>query len=534
MRVVKTLEEFVVLNHKKHAIIYGAGWGGRTVYRYMKAKGLSVEAFAVTDAAEAGKSLWGVPVYCIEDVSALSSKRDMQFILAVTRQNQPSMEEELNRRGIGCYLILSDALLYVMCREEKRRIAREAQAAQKSAARGACQVKDPTKREEEKTGKTVGYLVPGYLDTDYAEERLIVGKIKGAAYIPMPKETFALPCIGTRYEEDLELHRKLSEACYCPEEYVPEVEVIHTFNAVCKTDKPWCASFETSMPRVWPGTEEEDEYFYYLAEYMKKPNCKRLYALSQNAYEIQESILSSKLASEDVGLIMKKTEVLHPPQKVLVSEKEFEQKHRMKKIHFIFIGGAFFIKGGRELLQVLSEFENLYDFKLTLISSLLYNDYFTHTPYEEMAEYRDMIRRKAWIDYYETLPNEKVLEKCREAHVGLLPSVADTYGYSVLEMQAAGCPVVTTNVRALPEINNEECGWICRLPVNRLGFCEMGGAGDWPHILREELRKSFQEIFDSPEKIQRKGKTALERVRRMHDPDRYQEKLQMDLFPRRL
>lgn len=43
------------------------------------------------------------------------------------------------------------------------------------------------------------------------------------------------------------------------------------------------------------------------------------------------------------------------------------------------------MKCGRELIQVLSEFEDLYDFKLTLISSLICDDYFTHTSYEEMV-----------------------------------------------------------------------------------------------------------------------------------------------------
>ncbi|WP_125140102.1 glycosyltransferase family 4 protein [Clostridium transplantifaecale] len=51
----------------------------------------------------------------------------------------------------------------------------------------------------------------------------------------------------------------------------------------------------------------------------------------------------------------------------------------------------------------------------------------------------------------------------------LLPTFADTYGYSLLEMQACGLPVVSTNVRAMPEINDNECGWIAKLPVNEYG-----------------------------------------------------------------
>ena len=521
MRAVETLEEFIEINRKKNSIIYGAGWGGKVVFRYMKTNGLKVTAFAVTDANRAGESYNDVPVYCLDDILKMFPDRNMHFILAVTRQNQPPMEEELKRRGVTCCMLLSDALLHVMARENGRFTAREAQKAKKiNTAQG----------KEKKAEKTVGFLVPGYLDTNYAEERLIIGKIEGAAYTAIPKETILLPCIGTKYERDLELHRKLEEACYCPVEYVPEVDIIHTFNAVCKTDQMWCMSFETSAPRLRVETEEDRDYFLRLADCMKKPNCKRLYALCRNAYEIQKYILSSRLTPEDVELIMEKTAVLHPPQKTLVSEREFEQKHHTDKIHFIFIGGAFFIKGGREMLQVLSEIEGVYDFKLTLISALLYDDYFTHTSYDEMVECRNFIKDKAWIDYYEVLPNEEVLEKCKQANVGMLPSVADTYGYSVLEMQAAGCPVITTNIRAFPEINSAECGWICRLPVNELRFCTVRDTKDWSPILQGELRRCFQEIFRHPEIIREKGRMAMERIRRMHDPYRYQERLKRDLF----
>lgn len=222
---------------------------------------------------------------------------------------------------------------------------------------------------------------------------------------------------------------------------------------------------------------------------------------------------------------MNKTKVLHPPQNILITEEEFRKKQNAQEIHFLFIGRDFFIKGGREMLEVLAEFEGKYCFDLTLISSLQYGDYFTKTSYEEMCRCKRIIQEKPWIHYYESLPNEEVLAKCKDATVGLLPSLADTYGYAVLEMQAAGCPVITTNVRAFPETNNEECGWICRLPVDELGICMEQDAEIWSEILRKELRRCFQEIFDAPEKVCEKGMKALERIRRMHDPYKYQKEL---------
>ena len=58
------------------------------------------------------------------------------------------------------------------------------------------------------------------------------------------------------------------------------------------------------------------------------------------------------------------------------------------------------------------------------------------------------------IFYHKILFNSEVMNILKNTHVGLLPTYADTYGYSVLEAQSFGCPVITTNIRAMPEINN--------------------------------------------------------------------------------
>ena len=58
-----------------------------------------------------------------------------------------------------------------------------------------------------------------------------------------------------------------------------------------------------------------------------------------------------------------------------------------------------------------------------------------------------------------------MLELLSGSHIGLLPSFAETYGYVVLEMQAAGVPVVTTDIRAFSEVNPDECGWRIRTPT---------------------------------------------------------------------
>lgn len=513
MEKIKTIKDLLETANKKNTLIlYGAGVVGKTVGEFLKNRNIIVSAYAITKLSDK-KERDGIPIYSLEYVLRSFELRNINFIITATGVNRLLIKKELDDRKIDSYFELPESLIYKIVQENRRENARKAE-----------------RNKGEKSEKTIGFLKPGYLDSDYAEHRLIIDIIKGISYVELPKETADFLPMSPYYEENVEKYKSLVEACYCPNEYVPEVDLIHTFNVVCNTDIPWCASFETIIPRVWQETEEEKKYFLQLVEYLKCSNCKALYALSQNAYNIQMDNIMSVLSLADAKLIMEKTRVLHPPQKVLITKAEFIKKHTVAKIHFIFIGRLFFIKGGREIIQALSKFEGKYDFKLTLISSFLYDDYFTNTSYEELVRCKDLVKSKAWIDYYESLPNDMVLEKCKEATVGLLPSVDETYGYVVLEMQASGCPVVTTNIRAFPENNNQECGWICRLPSDKLGRCSERETKVWSTILQRELERCFQEIFDHPEKIKTKGMAALNQIRKKHDPEQYQRELRRN-FP---
>lgn len=494
-------------------IIYGAGnIGVNVVFKYMKIVGVPVSAFAVS-IKNGENELEGFPVYCLDDALEHYQHENTNFIIAAQELYRMQMKEELEKRNISSYYEISDVLQLNMIREILKADARNAEYT----------------KEKHISGQTVGYLSTKYFGVPYSQERLIIDKIDEAIYVEMPYEPPEIDCMDTSSDKKIEAYKQMLTACYCPDKYTPEVDLIHTFNMVCDTDKPWYASFETTIPRMTPETESDKEYFLYLVDCMKRSNCRKLYALSENAYKIQNHILMSRIPLADVELLMKKTEVLHSPQNILIEGLEFEKKHNTQKIHFIFVGREFFIKGGREMIQALSKFESKYDFKLTLISSLQPDDRLTNTSCEDAAKWRQIICEKRWIDFYESLPNQDVLEKCKEATVGLLPSYADTYGYSVLEMQASGCPVITTNVRAFPEINNEECGWICCIPVNSLGFCNGESISDLSEILEQELMRYFQSIFDNPEVIQKKGKKALERIQRMHDPDEYQNELRKNL-----
>jgi len=238
-----------------------------------------------------------------------------------------------------------------------------------------------------------------------------------------------------------------------------------------------------------------------------------------------------KRFSLDSNTIQSKITVLHPPQEKLINNYDDKQLDCSEKIRFMMVGAGFFRKGGREVLRV---FERLvrnegYPIELIIISSLVRDYYAAHETEEDVAWVKEMISANAdWITHHLRLPNEQVLNLMQSTHIGLLPTYADTYGYSVLEFQANGVPVITTNVRALGEINNNLIGWLIDVPRNKLGEAYYETAEQRLELstsIEYGLEKIIREIFSDPEILRKKGMASLKKIESEHHPADYTKRL---------
>ena len=63
-----------------------------------------------------------------------------------------------------------------------------------------------------------------------------------------------------------------------------------------------------------------------------------------------------------------------------------------------------------------------------MVSGLRYGDDVSLSTAEDKETYKKRMEEASWITHYEALPNSEVIDLCRKAHVGLLPTFADTYG----------------------------------------------------------------------------------------------------------
>jgi len=316
------------------------------------------------------------------------------------------------------------------------------------------------------------------------------------------------------------------------------VDLVHLSNAVSYGSTPWVTSFETMTPRFRAtlGRHQGPDCGYASLATDKKVAralealagnaCRSVIALSDCALAIQRELIS--VFPDLRSSIEPKLTTLHPPQEPLVSEPTALGPD--EPIRFIFVGGSFIRKGGREILDAFRQVRRETPYiRLIVVSSLQIDPYATQEGEKEVETARCVLEEnEAWIDYYPGLPNREVLELMKSSHVGLLPTHADTYGYSLLEFQASGLPVISTDVRALSEINNDDAGWLIRVPKNRLGEALYTTAED-RRVLGETIRKglvaAIREIAADRASITRKGAAALELIRQRHSPDEHSRRL---------
>ncbi|MDP9958419.1 glycosyltransferase family 4 protein [Chryseobacterium lathyri] len=314
----------------------------------------------------------------------------------------------------------------------------------------------------------------------------------------------------------------------------PKIDILHLYNDINYSSQKWVASFETLVPR-FPETKNDhqktepqhirNKKTENAFREIGKKNCLGIISISQASANIQLELL--KNYPEFQENIQPKLSVIHPSQEIILRDAQEIYKNT-GIFNLIFVGTQFHLKGGAEMIEVLKKLRQKYNFKLNIVSSFKTDNYVTKVTEKEVQETREMLKKEEWIEIFENIPNEKVIELIKQSHIGLLPTWSDTYGFSVLEMQAAGVPVITTDIRALPEINNESCGWLIHLPQNRLKqalYFTAEQREDLKKTLKVQLENILEDIFTNPEQLPEKSKKSLERIRKDHDPVMVSEKL---------
>lgn len=395
-------------------------------------------------------------------------------------------------------------------------------------------------------------LKVAYIKNAYPERRCIINKVKEVKYINFTILNFTR--IYNKFIKILRLDKLKKEDFICTlfiDINFKGKLIYHFFNDIILNSKnSYVVTYETLVPRVeylsnivhFSNKEVIDSLFLKnstklekILEKLAEDNCKKLIALSNCNNEIQKYMLNFYPKYRDK--IEKKMLVLPPPQKIIVNN--YSEKNLNKEITFTFVGRDFFRKGGYEIVKTFEKiFQQNSNIKLNLVGEIdnIYNYAFKNfqDSNEKIKEIKNIIEKnKKNIFYYEVLSNEEVVSLMKNSHVGLLPTWADTYGYSVLEFQACACPVITTDLRALPEINSNEIGWLIEVPKNMFKELALEN-GQHKDRIRKIIQKSLYEyileIVNNPDIIETKGKKSLQRIKREHSIEMYSKKLENIYF----
>ncbi len=304
------------------------------------------------------------------------------------------------------------------------------------------------------------------------------------------------------------------------------LDLMHFFNIVSLGRIPWIVTTEGGVPRMaskWP------EWLLTKArKAMLSDRCMKIIAISCHACET----LVSKFNGADRPRLEEKLTVLHPPQHKLVESCECKPVAEEGPYIFTFIGRDFFMKGGAEILSVFDRFlDDGAPLNLNIVSGLSTDTWCSHTDKSDVNKAKALIEKHPLnIRHFRSLPNSSVLELLKHSHAALLPTYQDTYGYAVLEAQACGCPVISTDIQALPEINNDRCGWVIHVPkdserLKRADYRTAEGRLKVSQSIETVISTAIDDILHDPCQVYVKGEKALERITECHDPLQHSETL---------
>jgi len=299
-----------------------------------------------------------------------------------------------------------------------------------------------------------------------------------------------------------------------------KVDVLHFFNAISYGSKPWLTTSEYVVPRYFSANANVTRKGLLQ---LTKPNFKKLISMSQAAHDYELNFLNENF-SDLKDEVIAKMQVILPSQKLLLNNLEDKKTPTNCMVFTLIASNNFFGKGGKELLNVFDVLlSKKYDIKLNIIPKITYGDWASQSTKQGYdAAMKIVSKYPNNIFNYDFLPNAEVLKILNETHIGLLPTYAETFGYSALESMASGCPVISTNIFALPEINNNELGWLIDVPKQPSGDGIIKTENDrkvFSKILEDGLLQCIVEAYSNPEKVKEKAMKNLKYIDENHKPE---------------
>ncbi len=226
-------------------------------------------------------------------------------------------------------------------------------------------------------------------------------------------------------------------------------DLLHMFNAVpVRSWKPFLVTFESALPRVWElKNPTHRKMFDRLTRKLCSDKCRALLALSRYALR---DFAQQHQGEPYFDSLWQKTRLVYPS----VKESPALDVPMTDDLRVFFVGRDYMRKGMPIITRAHKRLvANGVPIRTTIVSSLrwLADDYIGPGEGYNIDAERALLDQPG-IEHHESLPNEDVMQRVAASHFSLLPTMHDTFGYSVLESFSRATPVIGTDTCALPEL----------------------------------------------------------------------------------
>jgi len=342
------------------------------------------------------------------------------------------------------------------------------------------------KCKDKDAANTVGIVYPGY-----GYERV----------------SYSLPISGIYFKKVLSvpIHRMVKKSNFyknTPLVFWGRSNLLHTWNTIPVSMAPFVISYENELPR----------YFGEISHWQNKcglsllasSRCRAILALSEIAADLaKENMLrlgypqiANKIQVFRGGVDISYEKAINR-KKTFFPEREF--------LNILFVGGDLFPKGFEPAFKALENLVNSgVKIRLTLIGQFNEGGYVLKEYSPDQDKWLKIIKKTPWVQHYERVPNNVVLEKMSESDLLLFPSYDESLGWTVIEAGLLGVPAITTNIFALPElVKHDISGYVINL--------NLGKQNRWQGIW-EEGKQLEKEIEIADEQIFQEIKKAISKI----------------------
>lgn len=275
-------------------------------------------------------------------------------------------------------------------------------------------------------------------------------------------------------------------------------DLVASFNRIPIGRKPYIVSFESHLPRLF--NFEDSSAFRYFAQRLASDRCRRIIPISEYARRMfmrqhANGTVAKTLETKAATVVYPAVDVLDLPQLHKTATVNPGQPLRV-----FFVGNHFSRKGGPALLLAAQELaRRKLPVEFHIVSKLTVGGVnAVWTDPTDPSFFEDYLRLMGLpnVVHHGSLPNVQVMALMRACDVSLLPTLSDSFGYSIIESLGNGVPVIATNTCAIPELVREgETGHLLQIDTD--------DHGEWSYLFKMDrnvigyrriLRETFHDL----------------------------------------